>query len=381
VLVGLASGYRNGLLHSLSQYIGMIAGVTAGVAAAQPLLNVLGVYDAAGRPLAAALLLILGGTIGSTIGYWVGNPLRRVLHKSRFQEGERVAGGAVSALLVVSVAWFLGLAFHRGPSPELASMIQRSAILQVLDGIAPNPPGVLTGVEQTLSGVPFPQTFAGLEPALQQPLPIPASVDTPQVAMARSSVFRVEGRGCGGLITGSAYPVAPGYLITNAHVVSGTVGTRVTQESTGANYQARVVSFDPEKDVAILHVAGVNAPALPEASAARGDAAAVIGYPGGGAEQVVPAIIDSEMPARGRDIYDDQLVTRQIWVMGANVRPGNSGGPLIDLKGRVLGLVFAASSTNPNQGYALTNGEIASDIQSGITQTQPVDTASTSCAV
>lgn len=358
----------------------MLAGVVAGATAGPVLLNKLGLYDPAGRPLAAALLLILGGSLGSTIGYWLGDPLRRaVLGRSPARVVERVGGALVSTVMVVSIAWFLGLAFHRGPSTELASLVQRSSILQQLDGLAPNPPGFLAGVEQTLAGVPFPQTFAGLEP--QQPLPIPASVDTPQVAAARASVFRVEGRGCGGLVTGSAYPIAPGYLITNAHVVSGTMGTRVTQDSNGSSYAARVVLFDPQKDVAILSAPGVGVKALPQASAERGTPAAVIGYPGGGPEQVAPAVIDSETLARGRDIYGDQMVTRQIWIMGATVRPGNSGGPLVDLQGRVLGLVFAASSTNPNQAYALSDAEVSGDIRDGTTRTQGIDTSAYSCAV
>lgn len=382
--MGLANGFRRGLLHSVSQYAGLVAGVVGGAAVAPPLLNMLGLYSSSGRPLAAVLLLLLGGSVGSTIGFWLGDPLRKALMgRSAIGTVERVTGAALSLVMVASVAWFLGLALHRGPNPQVASLVQRSTVLQKLSLVAPQPPGFLAQVQSTISGVPFPETFAGigLEPDLTQPLPVPASVDTSGVATAKQSVFRVEGRGCGGLVTGSAYPIAPGYLVTNAHVVSGTSQTQVTQDTTGSSYPADVVLFDSQRDVAVLHAPGLQAAPLAPTTADRGTKGAVIGYPGGGAETVEAAVIDSQRLAQGRDIYDSGTVSRQIWVIGSRVRPGNSGGPLIDLQGHVIGLIFAASATDPQQAYALTNDEISGDVQSGSSRTQPINTAVYSCAV
>jgi S1-C subfamily serine protease len=107
----------------------------------------------------------------------------------------------------------------------------------------------------------------------------------------------------------------------------------------------------------------------------------VIGYPGGGDETVSPAVIDKSTAAEGRDIYSNSLVTRQIWIVESQVRPGNSGGPLVDLQGHVLGLVFAASSSNPSQAYALTNAEVQDDIRQGVTHPQRVDPSGFDCAV
>jgi S1-C subfamily serine protease len=381
LLVGLANGYRRGFWLSLFQYMGMVVGVIVGAALALPLLTALGVSSSTLRPVAAAAILLIAGSAGSTLGYWVSEPLRNaVLRRGIAHPPEMVAGALFSGIAVLSVGWFLGLTFSRGPSPDLAQLVQRSVILRQLDLVFPRPPGFLSGVQRVLAGVPFPQTFAGLAPPAAQPLELPASVDTPQVRAAQASVFRVESRGCGGLVSGSAYPVAPGYLITNAHVVSGTAGTTVSQ-GTGRHLNASVVLFDSRRDIAILYAPSVTASPLVAANGARGTQGAVIGYPGGGDELVSPAVIDKMTAAEGRDIYSNSLVTREIWILESQVRPGNSGGPLVDLQGHVLGLVFAASSSNPSQAYALTNAEVQDDVRQGVTHPQRVDTSGLECAV
>jgi S1-C subfamily serine protease len=381
LLVGLANGYRRGFWLSLFQYMGMVVGVIVGAALALPLLTALGVSSSTLRPVAAAAILLIAGSAGSTLGYWVSEPLRNaVLRRGIAHPPEMVAGALFSGIAVLSVGWFLGLTFSRGPSPDLAQLVQRSVILRQLDSVFPRPPGFLSGVQRVLAGVPFPQTFAGLAPPAAQPLELPASVDTPQVRAAQASVFRVESRGCGGLVSGSAYPVAPGYLITNAHVVSGTAGTTVSQ-GTGRHLNASVVLFDSRRDIAILYAPSVTASPLVAANGARGTQGAVIGYPGGGDELVSPAVIDKMTAAEGRDIYSNSLVTREIWILESQVRPGNSGGPLVDLQGHVLGLVFAASSSNPSQAYALTNAEVQDDVRQGVTHPQRVDTSGLECAV
>jgi S1-C subfamily serine protease len=381
LLIGVANGYRRGFWLSFFQYLGMVVGVIVGAAVAPALLTALGVSGGTLRQVAAAAIVLVGGSAGSTLGYWISDPLRSaVLRRGVAHPPEMLAGALFSAVAVLSVSWFLGLTFSRGPSPDLARLVQRSAILRQLDVIFPRPPGFLAGVQQVLAGVPFPQTFAGLAPPTEQPLQPPPAADTPQVRSAAASVFRVESRGCGGVVSGSAYPVAPGYLVTNAHVVSGTVGTTLSQGSS-RRFGATVVLFDPQRDVAILFAPGITAQPLAAGQGGRGTQGAVIGYPGGGEETISPAVIDSMTDARGRDIYSSSLVDRQIWILESTVRPGNSGGPLVDLQGHVLGLVFAASSSNPSQAYALTNTEVDSDVRQGISHPQRVDTSGLQCAV
>jgi len=379
-VIGLANGYRRGFWLSLAQYVGLVVGVVLGAASARYVLDYLQISNASARPLGAVLVLVIGGSLGSSIGFAVGEPIRRkILRTGIHTSTDSIAGAALSAFAVLLMCWFLGLSFSRGPSPDIAQQIQRSVLLRSLDAIAPRPPPLLASVEQVLSGVQFPPVFAGLEPTLPGALPVPASVDTPGVNHAAQEVVKVSSLGCGGIVTGSGIPLGNGYVVTNAHVVSGTASHSI-QKPDGTSYRAEVVYFDPERDVAVLYAPAFTAPGLTFGSAQRGTEGAAIGYPGGQAEKIVPAVVDGSVIAEGRDIYNENLVTRQIFVLQANVRPGNSGGPLLDLQGRVLGMVFATSASDPNQAYALTDQEMAPDITYAQSNPSPKDTSHYECA-
>lgn len=379
VVIGLANGYRRGFWLSLAQYVGLTVGVVLGALAAGPLLDYLHIDNSTARPLGAVLVLVIGGSLGSSIGFAAGEPVRRgILRAGIHTSTDSIGGAALSAVAVMAMCWFLGLSFSRGPSPEIAQQIQRSVLLRTIDSMGLKPPVFLASVEGILAGVSFPSAFAGLEPTLEA-LPVPASVDTAAVNRVAGSVAKVSSFGCGGLVTGSGFPVGVGYFVTNAHVVSGT-NNHVIIMPGGKEMKAAVVYFDPEKDVAVLYVPEYRGPGLTFGPAKRGTEAAVIGYPGGGPEKVVPAVVDGTINAEGRDIYNQNLVTRQIYVMQASVHPGNSGGPLVDLQGRVLGIVFATSAGDPNQAYALTDDEIAADIRDAQTNTSARDTSQYACA-
>lgn len=379
VVIGLANGYRRGFWLSLAQYVGLTIGVVLGALAAGPVLDYLHIGNATARPLGAVLVLVIGGSLGSSIGFAAGEPIRRgILRAGIHTSTDSIGGAALSAVAVMAMCWFLGLSFSRGPSQEIAQQIQRSALLRTIDSMGLKPPVFLASVEGILAGVSFPSAFAGLEPTLAA-LPVPTSVDTAGVNRTAENVVKVSSFGCGGLVTGSGFPVGVGYIVTNAHVVSGTNAHAIIMPG-GRQMKATVVFFDPEKDVAVLSVPDYTGPGLTFGPGQRGTKGAVIGYPGGGPEKVVPAVVDGTMDAEGRDIYNENLVTRQIYVMQASVHPGNSGGPLVDLEGRVLGIVFATSASDPNQAYALTDDEIAADIRSAQTSPSPKDTSQFACA-
>jgi len=372
LVFAVSSGYRRGFWLSLAQYAGLVLGVVIGAAVAPVLMDALKISDSTVLSLGAVLVLIILGAVGSSVGYWVGEPIRlRLLAHPESGRVDSFAGAIFSALALLSVSWFLGLSLKSVPTPQVASAIQRSAILRTLDSVFPKPPAFLARVEKIIAGVNFPAAFAGLEPIAPSPLPLPASVNTSGIKAAASETLKIRGYGCGGIVYGSGFPVGPGMVLTNAHVVAGTQGTTVVNPA-GGPLTARVVLFDPERDVAILYVPRLALAPISEAAARQGTQGAAIGYPGGGPEKVTPAVVNGDVQAEGRDIYGQNLVVRHIWILQADVLPGNSGGPLVNLDGNVLGVIFAASTGQQGTAYALTDAEVQPDIDQAQGRTEAV---------
>ena len=372
VVFAISSGYRRGFWLSLAQYAGLVLGVVLGAALAPVLLDALNLTGSAIQSLVAIMVLIVLGTIGSSIGFWVGEPIRlQLLTQPRNGRIDSVGGAIFSALAVLSVSWFLGLSLARIPSPPLSAAIQRSAVLRALDRIAPRPPAFLARVETIIAGVNFPSAFSGLEPVGPSAQPLPSSIDTAGVKAAEAETLKVQGFGCGGIVFGSGFPVGAGMVLTNAHVVAGTQGTTV-RSSGGRSLSARIVLFDPERDVAILYVPRLTLAPLNQAPAQAGTQGAAIGYPGGAGETAEPAVVNGQVQAEGRDIYGQNLVVRSIWIAQAKVLPGNSGGPLVDLNGNAIGVIFAASTSQPGTAYALTDAEVQPDINQAQGRTDAV---------
>ena len=174
---------------------------------------------------------------------------------------------------------------------------------------------------------------------------------------------------------GSGWVVAPGRVATNAHVVAGAERVTVSVRGTGRERAARVVAFDPERDVAVLQVADLEAPAVDLGAAlGTGAQAALAGFPGDNGLWVGAARVRDVLRARGADIYGSPDVSRQIYSLRAQVRRGASGGPVIDRDGNVVGMVFATSLDDPDTGYALTLDEISPVLRRGVLAAQRVST-------
>lgn len=380
VVAGLIGGYRRGFWLSLTQYAGTLGGIIAGVLLAPRVVGWLDATDPFSRQITAIIVIVVASSIGGSIGFWVGGPLRRwLLARPVLGVADSIAGAALAAVVTLAVTWLLALTFARGPSPEIARVIQQSEIVRRLDEIAPEPPPFLAKVQQTLTETFLTPVFAGLEPSITSPVaPSPDSAATAGVRAATAATVKVAGAGCGGISSGSGFAISPDLIVTNAHVVAGTTRTTVST-SDGRSRPASVVVFDPQRDVAVLRAPNHGLTPLTIDDGGPGTPGAVIGYPGGGPLRVSPAVAQRRLTARGRDIYNDRIVQREIWIVSAQVRPGNSGGPLVDEQGRLLGVLFAASVSEPDQAYALTADEVAPDVEQAADSQQAIDTRTFAC--
>jgi S1-C subfamily serine protease len=279
----------------------------------------------------------------------------------------------VSAVSVLLIAWVVGSVLIESPFPVVDTQVNNSLVLQTLDKFMPSPAKTMFSDFRRLlaSNSTYAEVFSGIgaERILAIPAPDAAVVDDRGVQSAAGSVVRVRGvaPSCQRSIEGSGFVISPHHVLTNAHVVAGVTSQQTVTTRDGTILPATVVRYDPQVDVAILYVPGLNVTPLRFAAAANpGDDAVVAGYPlNAPSLHLVPARIGGVQNAQGPNIYQTSTVTRQIYEIRAVVQSGNSGGPLLSPQGTVDGVVFAAAVGESDTGFALTAAEVSADASAG----------------
>jgi S1-C subfamily serine protease len=352
VIAGIG-GYRIGFVARAASW----AGLALGILLAVKLLPSLTSSEAdARRLLLLGLVVVFAGAIlGQVIGLVVGAQLRMVLPSGNAQAVDR-AGGAAAGVVGVLVAYWLLLPILAQTPQWPAQQARNSAIASFIQDHFPDAPDTTQALRRVLG----PRVFEGFGPSPTIGAPPAASglSTTTAETVARSTV-QVEAPACSRVQEGSGSVVGADLIATNAHVVAGSKDPTVILDD-GTQKDASVVAFDPDRDVAILHVSRVGRPplALGDGSFGVGGIGAVFGHPLGGPLVISPFEVAQAVDARGFDIYDQHRTTRNIFVLSADLAPGDSGGAMVDPAGQVQGIAFAIAPDEPHVAYALTLEEL-----------------------
>lgn len=361
IVLAAVQGLRLGAVIQLFSFGGFLAGLCLGAVLAS--VTVRWAHSQSARSVVALVTLLGVAAIGGTAGRLVGNLAFTVVHRGVVGMVDSALGLVVAVVASLLVAWLLANTFVNSSSLSLNASIDQSRIIRSLDSVLPAPPSLFSRVQAFLSSEGFPPVFAGLAPTSAGPVTLPGSAQLQQaVARDGASTVKIVGEGCGQTQEGSGFVVARGVVVTNAHVVAG-IGRPMVQDAYGF-HSTSVLLFDPSYDLAVLRVDGLTEAPLPldPDQVSRGVQAAVLGYPEGGPFTAVAAGVLAEFEAQGRDIYGQGLTVRSVYEIQALVRPGNSGGPLVEPNGDVIGVVFSRSTTNGDIGYALTSPGVLSRV-------------------
>ncbi len=366
VFLVVLRGARTGFLAGVFSLVGVVLGASLGSRLALVLL------PEGGSPIFGAGITLISildfAVFGEVVARAVGGALRARLSSLASRTLDGIGGAALALALSLALVWAVGLfALHSPPLVGLHPAVKESRILQALNERMPSE--LLTQAVAELE--PLPQIRG---PEADVPVPNERIARDPEVLSASSRTVRVSSIACGYGIEGSGWVAAPDLVVTNAHVVAGGVATRVQLEGSGPRRQAEVVLFDDKNDVAILRVNGLSLPPMPLAAPRLGEPAAVIGFPENGPLDIQPARTGATRRVISGDAYNRGPVQRTVTSFRVYVRPGNSGGPVINGDGEVVATVFASRANSSDSGYGIPSQIVQRRLVVAADRTEPVDT-------
>lgn len=358
LVAAILGGLRAGLVARVFTWTGVAVGALAATFTVPLVLRVLDGGPPSTRFVVGIAVLAATVALSSSLFQAVGARARAGVAATSLSGLDRVLGALAGGALILAVVWFL-LPAAAGTSGEIARQVRGSALVGMVDTLAPSPPQAAYDLTALVDRTRFPAVFDDLRPSPETgPPPADIPVDPAVVDRATAATVQVRARGCGRRYDGSGVVIADDVIVTNAHVVAGADEVTVTRPD-GTRRSATVVRFDPDRDLAVLETDGLGAPALALGRADRGDDGVSIGYPGGqSAPRVAPLRVEDRRTATGRDIYGQPGREREVLFLAAQLRQGDSGSPVVDTRGDVIGIVFAVSPDRDTAAFALDRVEV-----------------------
>ncbi|MDN5855226.1 MAG: MarP family serine protease [Pseudonocardia sp.] len=369
-LIAGVSGWRHGMAVALLSFVGVLGGAIVGVRLA-PLIAA-GIESPNTRIVVSIVIVVLLVALGETTGVFFGRRIRDRITGERTLVVDSTLGSVLQALTVVIAAWLVALPLASASFPGLAAGVRGSEVLRFVNTVMPDSARSLPDeLGQLLDTSGFPRILRPFdETPIEEIGPPDASLaSSPIVGEVADSVLKVRGRApsCQRALEGSGFVIGDGLVMTNAHVVAGTESVSVEvvdDRGRTVELDGEVVLYDPAVDIAVLRVPDLDAEALtfrPQ-PAQVGEDAIILGYPLDGPFTASAAKVRQEITLNGPDIYDDATVSRSVYTVRAVVRSGNSGGPMIDREGQVIGVVFGAALDDSETGFVLTNEQVAASV-------------------
>jgi S1-C subfamily serine protease len=351
-------GYRLGFLRRVLSWTGLAVGIVIALLLVNDVASAFRGSPPRTRLLVALGFVFLVATVCQAIGLAVGNATHRHLAPrvpAAFHRGDRIAGAVVGGLGVLVVVWLLIPALASSPGWP-AQAVRNSAIARAVDRVAPAPPEEAETLGRLVGDQTFPEVFDTLT-SPDAGTPPDAGIPAAVAVHVRASVVKIEGVACDRIQEGTGFAVAENLVVTNAHVVAGESRTRVDTPD-GRKLDGQVVAFDPNRDLAVLHVPGLGLAPLTLADGRVDERGSLFGHPGGGDLRESPMRIAEQIVARGTNISHTAATHREVFVLAAVTAPGDSGAPVVDLEGRVVGVLFAFDISRETTAYALTDAEL-----------------------
>jgi S1-C subfamily serine protease len=366
VVAALAAlgGWRTGFLSRILSWLGLAAGIYLAVRYLPKVVRLASLSGSVARVALAVAVLLVAAFIGQALGFWVGSRLRSFLPFGGVRTLDRAVGAALGVVGVLAIVWLLAPSLAAVPG-GVSQLTTGSVIARWVSNesryFGLSPPNTVQALRQLVGEDGFPQVFTQFGPSQDAGAP-PAGDPVPPAVLsaAEASTVKVFGQACGLVQEGSGWAVAPGLVVTNAHVVAGEpAGETQVMLPDGQTRKATVVLFNPDVDLALLRVRRLGEAPLPVANAYRGERGAVLGHPGGQDSLAVqPAAVADEVLAKGEDLYYSRETLRRVLVLAAELAKGDLGAPLVNPAGQVVGIAFAIAPDRPTTAYALATSEL-----------------------